>query len=333
MSARSISRRALFTFDVAGAATPPRRWLRVHRTVMACRFEVTLRQQDARWLDAARAALDEADRVEALLTAFRPSSEISRVNREAFAGAAGVDEELWALLQQCAGLHAATAGAFDITTTPLSRCWGFFRREGRVPSPADIESARSLVGMSGVRFDETALQIRFERPGMELNLGAIGKGYALDRMAGLLGRRGVGCALLSAGSSSVLAIGAPAGGWPIDLRSPQVTRQRLARAHLRDGALGTSGPGEQFVVADGVRYGHVIDPRSGWPARGVLSASVIAGGAARADALSTAFFVGGPALAEQYCRAHPDTLALVTLDDGTGRPRVFGSYAGAALED
>src|SRR6185436_15745544 len=90
MCARAMTRRALFTFDVADAARAPFRWLRVHRTAMACRFEVTLCEGDAVWLDAARAALDEADRVEALLTAFHPSSEISRVNREAFAGAAGV---------------------------------------------------------------------------------------------------------------------------------------------------------------------------------------------------------------------------------------------------
>jgi thiamine biosynthesis lipoprotein len=300
---------------------------------MACRFEVTLCEGDAVWLDAARAALDEADRVESLLTAFRPSSEISRVNREAYDGAAAVDEELWALLRRCVDLHAATAGTFDITAAPLSRCWGFLRREGCVPSNADIESARSLVGMPGVRFHETGREIRFARSGMELNLGAIGKGYALDRMAVVLRRLGVRRALVSAGSSSVRALGAPSGGWPIDLRSPQVRRQRLARIYVRDGALGTSGPGEQFIVADGVRYGHVIDPRNGWPAQGVLSASAITADATRADALSTAFLVGGPALAGQYCRDHPDTLALLTLDDGSERPCVFGSYAGAALED
>ena len=105
----------------------------------------------------------------------------------------------------------------------------------------------------------------------------------------------------------------------------------LARVWLRDAALGTSGAGEQFVVADGTRYGHVIDPRTGWPAAGVLSATVIASSAAVADALSTAFFVGGVELAERYCATHPGVMALVTPDDGSETPRVFGKVAGAIV--
>jgi thiamine biosynthesis lipoprotein len=337
MMSSKVSRRRLLTFDIASRASPavsPPRWLRVHRTAMACRFEVTLLAEDAAHVDAARVALDEADRVEALLTVFRPESELSRVNQRAADGFPVddvVDEELWALLGRAAGLHDRTDGAFDITSTPLSRCWGFFHRSGALPSDEAIASARELVGMSGVAF-EGPRRIRFGRPGVELNLNAIGKGYALDRMGAVLRRRGVSRALVSGGRSSVLAVGGPADGWPIDLESPQTRRPRLGRIYLRDGALGTSGAGEQFVVVDGTRYGHVIDPRSGRPARGVLSASVITTDAAAADALSTAFLVGGPDLAARYCREHADTLALLTLDDGTDRTRVFGSYAGASVE-
>jgi thiamine biosynthesis lipoprotein len=301
---------------------------------MACRFEVTLAATDTAYIDAARAALDEADRIETLLTVFRPESELSRVNRRAAEGLPGlddVDEELWALLVRASVLHGQTDGAFDITSTPISRCWGFLQREGTVPVDEAIASARALVGMSGLRF-EAPRRIGFVRPGVEINLNAIGKGYALDGMAAVLRRLGVSGALLSGGRSSVLAVGGPPAGWPIDLESPQTRRPLLARVYLRDGALGTSGAGQQFIVADGTRYGHVIDPRSGWPARGVLSASVITTDAATADALSTAFLVGGPELAARYCRDHEGTLALLTLDDGTDRTRVFGSYAGASVE-
>ena len=332
-----VSRRRLLTFDivapVARAVEAPR-WLRVYRTAMACRFEVTLLAEDAAHVDDARAALDEADRVEALLTVFKPESELSRVNKRAADGLSGaddVDEELWTLLVRAARFHEQTDGAFDITSTPLSRCWGFLHRAGVLPSNEAIASARELVGMSGLGFAGLG-KLRFGRPGIELNLNAIGKGYALDRMAAVLRSRGVSRALVSGGRSSVLAIGGAPGGWPIDLESPQTERPHLGRIHLRDGALGTSGAGEQFVVVDGTRYGHVIDPRSGWPARGVLSASVITTDAAAADALSTAFLVGGPELAERYCRAHAGTLALLTLDDGTEATRVFGSYAGASVE-
>jgi thiamine biosynthesis lipoprotein len=111
-----------------------------------------------------------------------------------------------------------------------------------------------------------------------------------------------------------------------------VSRSILARVRLRDCALGTSGAGEQFVIADGTRYGHVIDPRTGWPAQGVVSATVITSAAADADALSTAFLIRGIELARSYCDEHPDTLALLTLDDETERPQLFGTYPGALVE-
>jgi FAD:protein FMN transferase len=327
-----ITRRALLTLAVDRPAAPDGSLVRVHRTAMACRVEIALAEEDARAVAAARAALDEADRIEALLTVFRESSELSRVNRDAIGGATAVHPDVYSLLRRCARLHADTDGAFDITSTPLSRCWGFLARQGRVPDEAKLAAALARVGMRRVMLDDSLRTVRFESHGMELNLNAIGKGYALDRMAGILGRHGVRNALLSAGSSSVLALGGrPA--WTVDIRSPLVARSRIARVRLRDGALGTSGPGEQFVIADGTRHGHVLDPRTGWPARGVLSASVVTADAAIADALSTAFLVGGCDLAHSYCGAHPNTLALVTVDDESQRTYVFGRYTGAALEE
>ena len=334
---QAVTRRQLLAFDFPAITTAPaaEHWIRVHRPAMACRFDVLLDGEDARFVPAAREALDEADRLEAALTVFRETSEIVRVNRTAADAPARVDAELFALLTHCRELHDRTERAFDITTTPLSRCWGFLQREGRLPPSADLQAARAIVGMEHVALDRLADAgscVRFLRPGVELNLGAIGKGYALDRMADLLRRRGVEDALLSAGGSSVLAVGGRDAGWTIDLRSRQVARSRLARLRLREGALGTSGAGEQYVEVDGTRYGHVLDARTGWPASGVLSASVIAHDAATADALSTAFLVGGCDLAERYCAAHADTLALITSDDGSEAPRVFGRFPGVILE-
>jgi thiamine biosynthesis lipoprotein len=299
---------------------------------MACRFEVTLDGENGHDVPAAREGLDEVDRIESALTVFRETSDLVRLNRAASDGPVPVDDDLFALLRLCRQLHADTGGAFDVTSTPLSRCWGFLRREGRLPGSEEIAGARALVGMDGVELDETARTVRFRRPGMELNLGSIGKGYALGRVGMLLRRRGVSDALVSAGGSSVLALGGDDAGWVVDLRSRQVKRDRLARLRLRDAALGTSGAGEQFVEIAGTRYGHVLDPRTGFPASGVLSASVVAAEPAVADALSTAFLVGGPELARSFCEHHPGTLALLTSDDGTERPRVFGQCPGATLE-
>jgi thiamine biosynthesis lipoprotein len=306
-------------------------WIRVHRRAMACRFDVILDSTDASGLPAAREALDEVDRLESLLSVCRPDSVVSEVNRTAGAAPVALDADLFDLLQSCSTLTRETAGAFDITSTPLSRCWGFLQREGRLPSEEAIDAARNRVGGHLVELDAAARTVRFGCDGLEINLGAIGKGFALDRVGAILRRRHVRHALLSAGRSSLLAVGGRHRGWLIDITSPRVEPgQRLAQIRLRDAAIGTSGAGEQFVVVDGRRYGHVIDPRTGWPAAGVLSASVVAWDAATADALSTAFLVGGTALADEYCGEHRDVLALMTLE-GEAEPVVFGHHPGASI--
>lgn len=309
-------------------------WIRIYRRAMACRFEITLSGEDGRHVAAAREALDEADRLEAALTVFRDSSDLMRVNRLAAEAPVDVDAELFALLDRCRTLHADTDAAFDITSTPLSRCWGFLARSGHLPTDDALAAARDTVGVSQhVALDAEARTIRFDRSGVELNLGSIGKGYAVQRMGALLRARGVRHALVSAAASSILAIGGRGEGWSIDLHSRQVaTGEPLARLFLKNGAVGTSGAGEQFFEIDGQRYGHLLDPRTGWPAAsGLLSASVITRDAANADALATAFFVGGFDLAERYCATHPETLALLTPDDGSARPHSFGSYSGVTV--
>ena len=356
---------------------------------MACRFEVTLSGEDAGGVPAARQALVEATRLDERLSVFLETSEISGLNRRAADGAVPVSAELFALLRHCERLHAGTDGAFDITSTPLSRCWGFLSREAQVPDADAIASARAQVGMEAVELDEAAGAVRFRRPGMELNLGSIGKGYAVDRIAAVLGAAGVRHALVSAGGSSVRALGGRGGGWRVDVTSRAAGPHPIARLRLRAAALSTSGVGEQWVrgsdrgktgvrpgteqpaaakwaenLGDGagsdqgqtgvrpgtdpaasprpdaqpapaatpLRYGHVIDPRTGWPAQGLTCATVVTTDAARADALATAFLVGGEALARQYCDAHPGTLALLMPDEAT-RPLVIGSHPGAHVEE
>jgi thiamine biosynthesis lipoprotein len=326
-----LSRRNFLSFDFgSGPAKDDSHWVRVHRIAMACRFEVMLPSNDAHDIAAARAALDEADRLEAILTVFRDTSEVVHVNRTAGNEDVRVGPELFELLQASERLYQETDGAFDVTSNPLSRCWGFLRREGRVPDEASLADARACVGMDKVTLDIDRQTVRFDRPGVELNFGSIGKGYAMDRMAAMLRARGVRHALLSAGASSVVAIGGGRDGWPIDLR-PRRARAAVARVRLRDGAAGSSGAGEQFFEIDGTRYGHVLDPRTGWPASGVLGVSVITQDATDADALSTALLIEGASLAEPYCAAHPHTLVVLVTESDPEQVRVFGSYSGADL--
>jgi thiamine biosynthesis lipoprotein len=307
-----LTRRALLSFPrSAPAATEDGYWLHLGRPAMACRFEVTLPSELQGHLDAAHAALDTIDRLEEQLTIFRDSSELSLVNREAAERAVPVEPRLHALLEQCRALHRATAGAFDITSTPLSRVWGFLRRQGRVPSADEIAQARALVGMEQV--DLAGGAVRFRQPGVALNLGSIGKGYALDRIGEELGAAGVSTALLTAGASSVLALGGgPDGrGYVVGLRDPADHDHRLGTVTLAGAALGVSGSGEQSFVVDGRRLGHIIDPRTGWPSQGRAYVAVVAPTAALADGLATAFFVGGRAVAERYVREHRDVSALL----------------------
>jgi thiamine biosynthesis lipoprotein len=323
-------RRAILSVLQPRPVTAGEAWIRLSRLAMACSFEVTLASEDACSVPAAQAALEEVERIEDHLTFFRDTSALSDINRRAGDGPVVVDRALFDLLRECVDIHRATSGAFDITSTPLSRCWGFLQRVARVPTAEAIAAARMNVGLDFVVLDAGLNTVRFSRQGIELNLGAIGKGYALDRVGADMRTAGVRHALLSAGRSSLLALGGRDGGWSIELTSP-LANAVLARVWLHDAAMGTSGAGEQFIEVEGVRYGHVIDPRSGWPASGMLSTTVIADRAASADALSTAFFIGGPALARDYCANHPDTLALVT-PQGDRAPIVIGGHPGARVE-
>jgi FAD:protein FMN transferase len=323
---RRIARRALFG-RLLPQAPEAGHWIKVHRTAMACRFEVTLDSEDARHVDASRAALDEVDAIEDALTWFRDTSEVSRVNRAAATGPAGLSPSLFALLSLCRELSSATGGAFDPASTALSRCWGFLERRPRLPAAEEIAVARACSGMEKVALDDVGRTVRFAVPGVELNLGSVGKGWALDRIAASLRVRGVSRALLTAGGSSHRGWGGES--WELALTPG---REELGRLRLRDAALGTSASGEQHFEADGRRFGHVLDPRTGWPAEGVRSASVLTSEAAVADALSTAFLVGGLALAGPFCAARPGTMALLVLD---ARPReilILGKRDGVTVE-
>jgi thiamine biosynthesis lipoprotein len=264
------------------------------------------------------------DNLEAQLTVYRPESELSRVNRNAVRGPVRVESRLFDLLQLVQRVHAQTGGCFDAAIGPLLRAWGFFKPPRRVPAPEELAALRW--GWSHVVLGEDRT-VHFTTPGIEINLGSIGKGYALDRLVERLTRRWkIPTALLHGGSSSLYAKGDPHGtgrGWAVDIRHPWQRQRILHRVYLRDRALGTSAATFQHLIHEGKRLGHVLDPRSGWPAAGLESVSVLAPSAALADALSTAFFVGGLEVAQNYIAAHPE-IAAVLLPSGSGSPVILG---------
>ncbi len=323
--------------------------LQFSRRAMACEFELTVNagQYDHAG-PRALAALDLIDRLEAQLTVFRDTSEVMDINRRASHEPVAVEPRLFELLQTCLRLHRETGGAMDITTGPLTKAWGFYRRQGRMPPADELRAAMATVGSDKIELNEERRTIRFTTPGVEINLGSIGKGYALDRCAEELLAGGVHDFCFQGGRSSVLARGtgmtddgmtddgmtndrmtndesgnAPgAGGWHIGITDPLRPRRRLGKIRLSGRGLGTSGSGSQFFRHRGRRYGHILDPRTGWPAQGVYSTTVLAPTAALADALSTALYVLGPEAAERYCRQHPETAVFMVCRGENGRAEI-----------
>lgn len=291
--------------------------LHVGRRAMACQFEVYFNAgQYAQAAEAAFEALDLVEELEAQLSVYRADSELSDINRRAAAGEVPVERRLFALLEYAVDLHRQTDGAYDITSGALSTAWGFARRAGAVPNDDELAAALANVGSQHVQLAPERRKVRFERAGVSLNLGSVGKGYTLDRCAELLEEREVGDYLLHGGQSSVLARGfrqtadAAGRGWPVGIAHPLRPERRLAQVWLADRALGTSGSGVQYFHYRGRRLGHILDPRTGWPAEGVLSTTVLAPTAQQADALSTALFILGPERGLEFCRARPELAAL-----------------------
>lgn len=318
------------TLEVAPVEAAGRYLISLKRRAMACDFEILLnagQYEDGPML--AVAALDLVEELESQLTVYRETSEVMEINRAAAEHPVAVEPRLLALLQQAVQLHRETHGAYDITAGPLSKAWGFFRRQGAVPDEAALGEALASVGSDKLVLDAERGTVAFTQPGVELNLGAIGKGYALDRCAELLLHGGVDTFLLHGGQSSILARGARATGrpddrgWRVSIGDPLRPGKTLLEFPVVDRAVGTSGTQFQFFRQAGRRYGHIIDPRTGWPAEGVLSSTVIAPTAALADALSTAFFILGPADAQAYCASHAEVSALlVCASSKPGEPEL-----------
>ena len=268
----------------------------VARHAMATRFEFVLHGANAAALRAAaEEALDEVDRLENLQSLYRPHTDIARLNAGAAAGPVRIAPETFRLLKRAVALSAATRGAFDVTAGALVRAWGFLGGSGAVADPAAVAAARACVGSDRLELDEVNFTVRFSRPGVLVDLGSIGKGYALDRAAELLRDAGVTSALLHGGTSTVIALGQPpdAAAWKVALPEG-------GSVALRDESLSVSaGWGKSFTDAAGRELGHVLDPRRGEPVGGRRWAAVVAPSATDSDALSTAALLAADAELER----------------------------------
>ncbi|MCC6484641.1 MAG: FAD:protein FMN transferase [Armatimonadetes bacterium] len=293
--------------------------LEVSRYCMRTRFEIVMRGASAQRLRAAgEAALDEVSRIETALSFYDPASDISRLNSRAAREAVRVDPRLLHLLETAKRIWTETGGAFDVTVGPLMRAWGFTSGSGRAADEDAVHSALEVTGMDKLLLDEAGMSVRYRREGVQVDLGAIGKGFAVDAAVGTLRECGVSSALVHGGTSSVYALGAGLGEepWPVSLRNPRNADAPLAEVRLQDVSLSVSASHGKSFVQDGQEMGHVLDPRSGRPAVGALVAAVIGPSATEGDALSTALLVLGEEGLRMLERVDPDLCGLVALRDG-----------------
>jgi thiamine biosynthesis lipoprotein len=307
--------------------------VRVERYLMGTRWSIEVRvpeERQAAAFDAIGDAFDEVARVEAVMSEWRPDSPISRVNAGAGQGQpVAAPEELVAIVARGIAIGRATDGAFDITWRGLGDLWRF-DGEGQMPPATDaVAAALVRVGYERVRIAVGGIEL--PDAGMALGLGGIAKGYGIDRAGAVLRQAGYRDFYVDGGGDVLASASDAERPWRVGIRDPRGGASELiGTVVLRDGAVVTSGDYERFVEVDGVRYHHIIDARTGWPARGCQSVTVVAPTAERADALATALFVMGPEAAERFVAETGDVEALVVDAEGTvhrftpsGRESVF----------
>jgi thiamine biosynthesis lipoprotein len=294
----------LFLSGVLAADQPELLRLEENADAMGATYSVVIYGYDRVKMEAAAdAAFDEVRRFDEMLSNYRADSEWSEVNRHAAEKPVKVSPELFQLLSACVAYSRESEGAFDITVGPLMKVWGFYKGSGHLPHRAEVAAALPNVGYRHIHLDAAAGTVWFDRSGVELDPGGIGKGYAVDRMVDVLKQQGVQIALVAGSDSSIYGMGAPPTeprGWRVDIKNPWHQRQTAAEVFLKDMSMSTSGSYEKFFRAEGRIYAHIMDPRTGYPAQGSVSVSVVAPRTIDSEAWAKPYFVNGRQWAEKH---------------------------------
>lgn len=259
-------------------------------------FEITAYGPDAEARQAAAAALNEVKRIEELLSAHIATSDVARINQAAGRSAVPVSSETIYLLAEALKYSALTEGAFDVTIKPVVDLWGIGKKDDYIPGPDEIAGVLDLVGYRQVEIDPAAGTVYLLQSGAGIDLGAIAKGYAVDRAAAVLQKRGITAGIVN-GGGNIRVLGRKRDGsdWRIAVKDPRVEGGTAAVLRLADKSVATSGDYERYFIRDNKRYHHIFDPATGEPAAsGVIGATVVSDSAMAADILSTAVFVLGP---------------------------------------
>ncbi len=301
---------------------PPEQKRTGNRLMMGSFGSVIVYASDARkGDDAIDQALTRMETVDKLMSHYKPDSEISQINRLAGYQALQVSVDTFRVIQAAINYSQQTDGAFDITIAPLVQSWGFFKHEQRIPSLEEIQRERSLVDFHRIQLHEADRSVFLKETGMQLDLGGIAKGYAVDLAAEALRKGSIMDALVNLSDSTFFALGHPPGKafWQIAIQHPRKKDAILGTISLTNQALATSSDSEQFFIHEGVRYSHILDPRTGYPvSNGVVSTTVIAPTGIEADALSTAVFVLGAVEGMKLIQARDGVEGVIVRETPTG---------------
>jgi FAD:protein FMN transferase len=301
------------------AATAEILRLEANADAMGSTYSIVLYDENRNKMEsAAHHAFEEARRLDLLLSNYKPESEWSKMNREAADHPVAVSAELFDLLTACVNYSRKSEGAFDITVGRLMKIWGFYRDSGHLPQPGEVKRALGQTGYQHIVLDPSKQTVFFSRAGLNLDPGGVGKGYAVDKMAGILKRDGIRSALVSAAGSSIFCFGAPPGepGWRIQIKDPGNEWKPMADVTLKDESLSTSGSYEKFFVAEGRTWSHIMDPRTGFPSQGTLSVSVIAPLTLDSEVWAKPYFI----LGRRWTAAHkPGDFRVFYCDIGTNQ--------------
>jgi FAD:protein FMN transferase len=310
---------AVMLSSYAGAQSNPAMYQEARR-LMWTKFEIVAYGPDrARLAEAANAAFEEIDRLDRQMSNYSETSELTYINRNAAHKEVIVEKELFDLLKLSMQYTRETYGTFDITVGPLMKAWGFFNSQGRVPGSKELSEVMSRVGARHVALDDRTHSIRFDSDGVELDLGGIAKGYAVDRAAEILRESGITSALITSGSS-IRAIGSPPGrsAWPVEVDDPTDRSMHMTTIDLKDQSISTSGCHEKSFKMAGKTYCHIMDPRTGRPIEGILGATIVTPSGVEAEALSKAVMILGVEKARDLLKRRTDARALLFYSQPDG---------------
>lgn len=286
--------------------------------LMGTRFEITVVADNKEEAESnIDLAVQEIQRIENLISSWKSDSQTSMINSNAGIKPVKVDRELFSLIQRAIGISEITDGAFDITYASMDALWKFDGSMTEMPSAEVIRASAARTGYQKILLDEEESTVLLKEPGMKIGFGAIGKGYAADRAKDLLRRHGVAGGIINASGDMNTWGKQPDGSdWKVAITNPLDKDKAFALLPLHQGAVVTSGNYEKFVTFKGVRYGHIIDPRTGYPATGIISVSVFAPSAELADALATAVFVMGKEVGLDRIGQLPQVECIIIDDTG-----------------